>query len=384
MARGSGIAAAALVAAVVVASDGLGARADLPARLSDTEFWALIESTSEPNGYFRSDNIVSDEAIFAQVVPDLLQRRRSDGVYLGVGPEQNFTYIAALEPPMAFIIDIRRGNLHLHLLYKALFELSADRAEFISRLFVKPRPAGLGRTASADAIIKAYWPINTAEKSTYRQRVAEVRDVLVTRHRLPLSDDDLRGIEYVYQAFYWFGPMINWESSTARSISASSRPSVADLLRQVDVSGRELSFLANVERFAFVKALQEKNLVVPVVGNFAGSRAVQAVGQYLREHSAQVGAFYVSEVEAYLVQDGLWPHFCRNLSTLPRHERSVLIRPSLTGFGWPGPTIGVSPSLFATYSSKEAQLVPIAADVAACAGRASAPDESGDPRRPVR
>ena len=57
-------------------------------------------------------------------------------------PEQNFTYIAALKPKMAFIIDIRRGNLQLHLMYKALFELSSDRADFIFRLFSRKRPEG--------------------------------------------------------------------------------------------------------------------------------------------------------------------------------------------------------------------------------------------------
>src|SRR5262245_44498236 len=92
----------------------LGARA-LPDRLSDAEFWSLIERTSEPNGTFRSDNLVSDEAIFAQVVPGLIQRPRARGVYIGVGPEQNFSYIAALQSPMAFVLDIRRGNLHMQL-----------------------------------------------------------------------------------------------------------------------------------------------------------------------------------------------------------------------------------------------------------------------------
>ena len=65
------------------------------------------------------------------------------GVYLGVAPDQNFTYMVAVRPRMAFILDIRRGNLLQHLLYKAVFELSADRAEFVSMLFSKPRPAGL-------------------------------------------------------------------------------------------------------------------------------------------------------------------------------------------------------------------------------------------------
>ena len=63
-------------------------------------------------------------------------------MYLGVGPEQNFTYIVALRPKLAFIVDIRRGNMNEHLLYKAFIELSADRADFLSRLFARPRPAG--------------------------------------------------------------------------------------------------------------------------------------------------------------------------------------------------------------------------------------------------
>src|SRR5947209_470652 len=100
----------------------------LPAQLSDVEFWKLSSESSEPDGTFRSDNLVSNESYFQYVIPSLNRTTKPGRVYLGVGPEQNFTYIAALKPAMAFIIDIRRGNLDLHLLYKAVFELSKDRA----------------------------------------------------------------------------------------------------------------------------------------------------------------------------------------------------------------------------------------------------------------
>ncbi len=79
------------------------------------------------------------------MIPDLLERVKPGGVYLGVAPEVNFSYITAIKPRMAFIIDIRRGNLHEHLLYKALFEMASDRADFLSRLFSRKRPAGLSR-----------------------------------------------------------------------------------------------------------------------------------------------------------------------------------------------------------------------------------------------
>ncbi len=104
----------------------------LPDKLSDAEYWALIEQLSEPGGNFRSDNLVSNEIYMQSIIPELQITTKPGRVYLGVGPEQNFTYITALKPRMVFIIDIRRGNLHTQLMYKALFEMSKDRADFVS------------------------------------------------------------------------------------------------------------------------------------------------------------------------------------------------------------------------------------------------------------
>src|SRR5262245_49156021 len=115
----------------------------IPAKLTDEEFWKLSAESSEPDGTFRSDNLLSNEIWFQYVLADLTKVSKPGRIYLGVGPEQNFTYIAATKPKMVFIIDIRRGNLDLQLMYKALFELSKDRAEFVSRLFSKKRPEGL-------------------------------------------------------------------------------------------------------------------------------------------------------------------------------------------------------------------------------------------------
>src|SRR5215469_15226164 len=116
----------------------------LPTQLSDEEFWKLSSESSEPDGTFRSDNLLSNESYFQFVIPKLNEIVTPGRVYMGVGPEQNFTYMAALKPKMAFIIDIRRGNLDLQLMYKAIFELSKDRADFVSRLFSRKRPEGLG------------------------------------------------------------------------------------------------------------------------------------------------------------------------------------------------------------------------------------------------
>ena len=309
----------------------LGAfQSDLPASLTDKEFWELSERMSEPNGAFQSDNLLSNETALSSVAAALAQRVKSGGVYLGVGPEQNFTYIAAIRPRIAFINDIRRGNLHTHLMYKALFELSADRAEFVSRLFTKKRPSGLTATSTAADLMNAYWDLPTSDEETYRQNLQDIQDLLVKKHGLPLSKEDLDGIGTVYHAFYWYGPRITYSSST-RGVNATG-VSYADLMMTRDsVSGAERSYLANDDAFAFLKAMQSKNLIVPLVGDFAGPKALRAVGAYVRERGATITAFYVSNVESYLLRNNVWQGFCANVATLPLEEGSVFIRPMGAG-----------------------------------------------------
>src|SRR5437762_872175 len=114
----------------------------LPLQLADDAYWKLISDYSENGGAFRFE-YMSNEQEFQSVIPKLVENRQSGGVYLGVGPEQNFTYIAALHPKMAFVFDIRRQNMIEHLIYKMIFEMSANRSEFVSRLFSRKAPAGL-------------------------------------------------------------------------------------------------------------------------------------------------------------------------------------------------------------------------------------------------
>src|SRR2546428_757554 len=125
---------AALVLSVVLAAPRLRAVDTLPDRIADEAFWKLIDDSSEPGGVFQSENFLSNETGFQAVIPALKQSTKA-GAYLGVGPEQNFTYIAAMHPRIVFIIDIQHQNILKHLLYKTLFKLSNNRAKFLSRLF---------------------------------------------------------------------------------------------------------------------------------------------------------------------------------------------------------------------------------------------------------
>src|SRR5215471_7210925 len=125
----------------------------LPETFTDSDFWSMVTDFSENGGYFRSDNFVSNESTFQWVIPDLKKKLKAGGVYMGVGPDQNFTYIAALRPKVAFIVDIRRQNMLLHLMYKGLFELSSNRKEFLSKLFGRPLRS-LAQDADSDQLFK--------------------------------------------------------------------------------------------------------------------------------------------------------------------------------------------------------------------------------------
>lgn len=299
---------------------------NLPARQTSADLWSLSSAFSEEGGTFHSDNFVSNEGRFQTVLPELVRRVRRSGLYVGVGPEQNFTYIAAVRPAMAFIVDIRRGNLHEHLLYKALFEMSNDRAEFLARLFSRPKPAGIGASSSPEALFAAFEPLDSSE-ALYQANLQAVTDRLTRHHRFPLSADDLAGIDYVYRtAFFADGPDLNYRLTGQGGFGRGGTPSYAQLMTADDGEGTQRSYLATEANFAIVKAMQEKNLIVPVVGDFGGTKALRSVARYARERAATVSAFYLSNVEQYLRPAGTWSAFCANVAAMPLDETSTFVR----------------------------------------------------------
>jgi len=341
-----GLLAAVSMTAALPLAHGAAPRVDLPQRLSDQEFWRLSAQSSEPGGYFRSQditNLTSNELWFQHVIPDLVSRARSGTVYLGVGPEQNYTYMVALRPKLAIIFDIRRGNLDLQLMYKALFELSTDRADFISRLFSKSRPAGPGPASTAAELFTAF-AAQPASESLYRQNLAAIEDRLTRTHALSLMPGDLAGIRAIYQIFF------------ASGYSVRASPTYADLMTATDAAGVSRSYLSTEDGFRFLKDLESRNLVVPVVGDFGGPTAIRAVAAYLKAQGATVGAFYLSNVEQYLYQDGKWNGFCRNVAALPLDRSSTFIRSASGGGGFGGGRGGGFVS----------SLGPMAAEVASC------------------
>ena len=274
---------------------------------------------------------------FQTVIPTLQKSTKPGGVYLGVGPDQNFTYIVGLKPRLSFIFDIRRGNLEEQLLYKAVIELSDNRADFLSRLFSRPRPAGLDTAANAEALLAAYGKAAGSD-TLYQKNLKDVKDWLTKHHDFALGDSDLAGIEYVYSAFSAAGPELTYNFGNARGGGfGRGMPTYADLMVQTDGAGVHRSYIASETNYRALREAELANAIVPLVGNFAGDKAIRAVAAYLKANNATVTAFYLSNVEQYLwngSDDGR--KFFGNVAALPLDSASTFIRAVFGNGGFRG------------------------------------------------
>jgi hypothetical protein len=296
----------------------------LPSHLTDREFWKLISDFSEPGGYFPSENFLSNESGYQNVIPALLKTLKPGGVYIGVGPEQNFTYIGALRPKIAFVIDVRRQNMLEHLFYKALMETSADRGEFLSRLFGRP---GVGSaTSSTPEMLFHACKSRRPNAVFFETSISRVVEYLENDKGFGLSNEDKAGIRHVAHAFFTSGPEISY-SFTSSAGDSAQMPSYSDLMSETDGVSRNWNFLAGEDQFQTIRRMQKSNLIVPLVGDFGGPKTIRSVAQYVREHGSVVRTFYTSNVEQYLFREGeKWKRFYDNVAFLPADSTSRFIR----------------------------------------------------------
>jgi hypothetical protein len=329
----------------VVATD------DLPSQLSDEAFWNMTTEFSEVGGYFRSDNFVSNETTFQWVLKDL-KSAKPGGVYIGVGPDQNFTYIANLQPKLAIIVDIRRQNAMQHLMYKALIEMSSDRADFVSKLFSRKRPENLGRESTAEDLFAAYSNV-APDRQLYLENLQAIKNHLKEQHQFKLSAEDVASIQYIYSSFYFGGPEITYNGAGV-GLGRSRMPSYAEMMAMADEEGVNRSYLGTEEHFKILQDFEKRNLIVPIVGDFAGPKAIRAVSSYLKQNDAFVGVFYLSNVEQYLFQQGDdWNRFYKNVETLPLDVTSTFIRSVFNGQG-----VKYQPSPFNLRSASLSSSIP--------------------------
>jgi hypothetical protein len=329
-----GVLCIALLAGLCIAGAPLAharkkARSD--SRHADTipiaEFSRMVREFSEEGGYFQADNFTSNETSYLHVVDKLRELGVSGGAYIGVGPEQNFTYIAKIRPRIAFMVDIRRQAILEHLLYKAIFHLAHDRAEFLSLLFSKPLSKNRAEANGSIEDLLKYIFESPVSARIYSENLTTIQKTIEEDFQIPLSADDQESLRRSYYIFWRLNLRIGY---------GPGFPNLADLIMETDLHGKLGNFLASETDFQFVRELQEQNRVIPVVGDISGHKAVATVADYLRKNGYTVSAFYTSNVEEYLYGDELFGGFAENAAKLPIDQHSVIIR-SVKGYLGPHP-----------------------------------------------
>ena len=306
-----------------------------------TAFARLVERLSEPGGYFDTDNLISNEASYQHVLGKMRSMNVTGGAYIGVGPDQNFTYIAQIRPHIAYLIDIRRDNLLQHLMFKALFALARNRVEYLCLLFGRPVPPEtvVWKKKGIEELVQ-YIDQTSGERKVFEAARARIQ-AKVQSFGVPLDETDLRTIARIHESFFRDGLDLRFTS-----LNRPPRffyPTFRELLLERDLTGRRCNYLAHEEDFQFLKEMQRRHLIIPVVGNLAGEHALAAIGQDISARGERVSAFYTSNVEFYLMGgQGGFARFAENVKLLPRDNRSLFIRSYFGG----------------TYGSAHPQAVP--------------------------
>lgn len=296
-----------------------------PAAASPPPFAAMVERLSEPGGDFGGDNLISNEQSYLHVMPALERAKVSGGAYIGVGPDQNFSYIAQIKPEIAYIIDIRRDNLVLHLFFKALFAEAPTRADYLCLLTGRSAPEHPERWAEASidtliAHIDGAKPLPEAAQLQIQRRL----ETAMSGYGVPLTAAELETIAKARMQFVLKGLELKFQARNQPL--RDYYPNLRTLLRENDRVGHQLSFLASEAAYQFVRGMQARNLIVPVVGDVSGAQAMRAIAADMAARKLRLSAFYISNVEYYLFPAKTFGAYAANVQALPHDERSVIIR----------------------------------------------------------
>jgi hypothetical protein len=290
--------------------------------LPDEEVGPLLARLSENPGSFPSENYVTNETSLLHVARAIQDPKLRGRAYVGVGPEQNYTYLAMLEPSVAYIVDIRRGNLLEHMFFRACFEAAATRLELLGALLMRRPRAAAGTTATSSivALEDAFRGV-PADPELRTEGIARTKAVLDRLHVTHTPADD-KAIARIHEAFSAHALAIKYTMLGSQRLY----PSLGDNFAATEPESNAASFLASEESYARARRLVLENRVLPVVGDFGGTHALRAVADDMRARGLELGVFYTSNVEQYLFESRTYGNFVASVDAMPRDDESRLVR----------------------------------------------------------
>ena len=291
--------------------------------MPDEAVGPLIARLSESPGDFPSENYVTNETSLLHVAAALRDPKLHGRGYVGVGPEQSYTYLAMLEPRVAYIVDIRRGNFLEHMIFRGCFEAGRSRAEFLSALLAR-RATSLPASSGAEdgfAPLDAAFHAAAPDAALRAEGLARTR-ALLDRLAVVRTPGDDKALVRIHDAFAKHGLAIAYTMFN----NGRKYPTLGENFAARDQDEKPASFLACEETYARVRRLVIENRVLPVVGDFGGKHALRAVAEDMRARGAPLGVFYASNVEQYLFDQRTYGAFVESVRAMPRADDSLLVR----------------------------------------------------------
>ncbi len=266
--------------------------------------------------------LVSNELGHQNVIPGVQQYINYNGVYIGVGPDQNYTYIAATRPSFAFIVDNRKENQLLHYLFKACFELASSRQEYLSILFSKPLKIN-DRLLSLHDMVHYFSQIEG--EMNYFNKNWDLLSKKIRKYRTNLSDNDLDQIYSIYGDFFKYHLLLRTRNNLT-SWQGWPYPTYRDFLLTTDQAGCSWNFLNDDMRFQWLKAMQRNNRIIPIVGDLTGGKTLRTIAEFATKKGIPITTIYISNAEQLIFQEQLFDQYMSNIKNLPKNSSSLMIR----------------------------------------------------------
>lgn len=276
----------------------------------DARFDTIVRALSEPATGPGADNLMTNEDSFTRICGEIDRRVRPDEVYLGVGPDQNFTYIAHARPSLAFIVDYRRRNVLLHLFHQALFALSKDRTAYLTRLTARRPARSLNAKSTGKEIVAAF------DKVPMDRGLLDATRTEIARFLKPLNLVE----EAEWAELATIGAKLAGSGMNARFLALPMYPALGRLIE----TGAHM--LADESLYQSVRERQLAERIIPIVGDLAGQKAMHALASWLRAKRLRVGMIYLSDVEFFLLRNGTFDRLIANLDRIPWTGGAMLAR----------------------------------------------------------
>ncbi|WP_422772381.1 hypothetical protein ACN28C_04875 [Plantactinospora sp. WMMC1484] len=269
-------------------------RTGMPHPAFDDAVRRSLHTAVEPSNY-RLDCFVTNELAYNDVLTRCWPTGTTGG-YVGVGPCQNLTYVGALRPRCAVIVDSRLDNVLLHLIFKLIMERATNPVEYLATLL--SRQIGAPSPGQGPDFLISAVEAGPASAELFDANLKWLTTEL--SGRWPLTEMHQARVAALYEEFFRRQlDITNVDAPTAANLDEA--PTLREVIRARTSRGVNLHFLTDSDRYDYVRQMHLDGRIIPILGNVGTAETVDRVNELLRTHDEALATLYVSNVEEHVL-----------------------------------------------------------------------------------